>query len=342
MNEALVKLDNHLAWDGIRQPFHEVYYLKLNDTNGKWSLWLRYAFTIPAPDNPGGTASLWAIYTEKNGKKITLRKDYDMRTHDVVHADQFIQIDNSNLSLAGCAGSIVSEKNTIKWELAFEDPVVSLRLYPYKILYDSSFPPSKVVSPRLLGFVTGTLYVENKNVGHKKINLFRNRIHQGHIYGSGLANQWAWANCIDFAEDTEAYFEAITAVMPWRGKVIRPLHLFCVGMEGEQFIANSLLKMVWQNLSDYDFQTWHCEFKKSGYHFDCTIRRDLETIVGVTYKGPNAETRHCYNSMLADIEIKVHKRKRGTWQDYKLLTSKGKCAFETVSPGVNPAVPILL
>jgi hypothetical protein len=337
MNEALVKIDNNLVWDGIKQPFYEVYYLKINDADGQWGLWLRYSFTTPALGSPNGIASLWAIYTEKGGEKIVIRQDYDMGKHDVVHADQFIQIDNSNLSLADCVGSINNDQDSIKWELIFEDPVVSSRLYPHAFLYESSFPPSKIVSPRLLGFVTGTIYVN-----HKKIKLFRNRVHQGHVFGTAFAPSWTWANCIDFREDTEAYFEGLSARVPLaRGKLTRPFSLFSVGMEGERFAANSLIKMAWLNKSDTDFTTWSAAFEKSGYRFECLIHRRPEDVLGLTYDGPNAEKLFCYASLLSDIEIKVFKRRRGSWQDYKLLTARGKCAFETVDTQSRPEIPLL-
>lgn len=338
MNEALVKLDNNLAWDGIKQPFYEVYYLKINDAAGKWGLWLRYSFTTPAPGSSNGIASLWAIYTEKGGEKIAIKQDYDMGTHDVVHADQFIQIDQSNLSLADCTGGVKSAKDVIKWELTFEDPVVSSRLYPHALFYETSFPPSKMVSPRLLGFVTGTIYVN-----HKKIKLFRDRVHQGHVFGTAFAPSWTWANCVDFREDTEAYFEGLSANVPLgRGKLTRPLSLFAVGMAGERFAANSLIKMAWQNKSDADFTTWNATFEKSGYRFECLIRRRPEDMLGLTYDGPNAEKLFCYASLISDIEIKVLKRRRGAWQDYKLLTAYGKCAFETVDAQSQSDVAIML
>lgn len=336
MTKSLVKLDNNLAWDGNRRPFYEVYYLKINDSNGKWSLWLRYTFAVPAPNYPSGAASLWAVYMDESGTKVALKQDYDMAVYDVVHADEFIRIGDASLSLAGASGGIVTGKATVKWELNFEDPVESLRMYPSPLFYETPFPSTKFVTPRLTGFVTGSVFVN-----HKKISLLRERVHQGHVFGTAYARDWAWANCIDFREDSSAYFEALSGRLAvGKGKVARPCRLFCVGMDGRRFLANSLVKILWQNRSHYDFDSWHCEFEKSGYRFECSVRRDLGRTVGLVYAGPAEELRHAYATMMADAEIKVYKRRRGVWQDYKLLTAPGKCAFETVSPERHVQVPL--
>lgn len=337
MTKSLVKLDNNLVWDGNRRPFYESYYLKINDSNAKWSLWLRYTFAVPVPGHAAGLASLWAVYMDEGGSKVALKQDYDMAVYDVVHADEFIRIGDSSLSLAGASGGIVTGKDTVKWELDFEDPVQSLRLYPNPLFYETPFPAAKFMTPRLSGFVTGTIFVN-----HKKITLKRERVHQGHVFGTTPARHWAWANCIDFREDSSAYFEALSGRLAvGRKKILRPCHLFCVGMDGKRFLANSIIKMLWQNRSHYDFDGWHCEFEKSGYRFECSVRRDPARTAGLLYAGPAEEIRHAYVTMMADAEIKVYKRRRGVWQDYKLLTSPSKCAFETVSPERHPGVAIV-
>ena len=340
MNEALVKLDNHLAWDGRGQPFYELYPLQVNDTNGEWALWLSYGFTLPSLDHPGGLAVLTANYLEKGAEKICLRHEVDLITNDVVHADQFIQIGDANLSLADANGEITSPvkksgtltgKNTIKWELTFEDPVMSSRLYPHRILYKSGYPAMKFLTPRLFGFVTGTVFVN-----HKKIKLFRDRVMQGHFYGSGQPTDLASASCCHFREDTTAYFEGLS--MDWPiGKFKKLVSFFTIHLEGEDYSANSLLKALWQNKSEHDFDSWKASFESKGFRFDVTIRRDPNLTIPLKNVTPQA-TVHFYESPLADLDIKVFRRRRGIWQEDRLLTAKGMCSFLTASADKHPVV----
>lgn len=336
-SHSLVKLDNTLMWNGKTKPFYEVYYIKWGDAQGKWSLWLRYTLSTSAPNRPDGVASVWAIFVDKEGHKTALKNHYDLLSHDIMHADTFIQIDKSYLSIAEAVGEIKTDKKFIQWNIQFEDPILSRRLYPYAWMYRAPFPKTKFVEPRFWGFASGTIIINEK-----KITVQRQRIHQAHLYGTELSPSWTWAHCIDFQEDSEAYFEGLAASLKIGSRQTRPLHLFLIGFEGKEFAANSFFDVFWQNRSTLGFESWQVEFKKHGYKFDVTITREPRLISGLRYDGPRGEIRYCYNSMMADIVIQAQRRKNGPWYHYKTLTSQKKCAFETVSEEIHDGVELIL
>lgn len=326
MNRPLVKSDNKLVWDGLRQPFHESYTVKINDSNGKWALTLRYVLATPSPGYVSGMASLWAVYEERGADPVALRRDFDMSVYDVVHADEFIRVGDAWLSLANCHGGIATPAGMIKWELAFEDPVASLRHYPHTLFYRSPFPATKFCSPRLSGFVTGSLFIN-----HKKIHLLREKVHQNHSFGEMSPASSAWVNCISFREDSSAYVEGVSAVLPvGRGQIFRPCHLFCVGMDGRRFVANSPVKALWRNRSRHDFRNWEFEFEKSGFRFETSVRREGLPISEFVIPGTDGKPRFSLFTAFATTEIRISRRRRGAWLDYKQMTSD-RCAFETVT-----------
>lgn len=333
MNDALVKIDNTLAWDGLRQPFVEVYYLILNDTNGKWALKLSYEFHLPSERFEGGMATLRAIYSSVDGEQIVLSQDFDMGVHDVIHADKFIQIENSTLSLADCYGGVQNGKQSIKWEIGFEDPVLSSRFYPYQFFYEDNMPPDmKFVLPRQFGFATGSLYIN-----HKKVELFRSRVHQGHYYGPRLQPGWAFLSCLSFKEDSESFLHALSSTHQFGKRWIRPFHLFSLMMEGEMFTVNSLAKAFVLNRSYHDDKIWNFHFQKRGFRFEGCLWRDSSHIVKTECLGPEDEIYDVQTSQLANLDIKVFKRKRGSWYDYKRLTSQNRATFETFQKAVIPS-----
>jgi hypothetical protein len=136
-------------------------------------------------------------------------------------------------------------------------------------------------------------------VNDTKIRLNRVRVHQAHLYGSALANDWSWGSCNEFSEDSEAYFEALTARTQVGDRLTPPLTLICVGFEGKRFQSNSLRRMIWKNISQPTFDAWELSFIKSGFKFEIQIKRDPRLIAGVQYHGPNGEIRFCYNIFIS-------------------------------------------
>lgn len=330
MLDSLVKIDNTLVWDGHSHPFYEAYYLIISHPKNPWALWLRYTLTHAAPhkyetkNENENVACLCAIYMEKSGRQVALKNTYELSKHDIVHTDQFIAIGGSCLSLAEATGSVQNGKDCIKWELSFEDPVQSLRIYPGGLFYHLGQPSTKFVQPRLVSAARGTFYVN-----HEKKELRPGRVHQGHLWGRTLSKRWAWANCLHFKEDSEAWFQALS-IETGVGPVSRSLNFFCLSMEGKKFNANSALKML-LNKSDYDDFHWHLRFTKSHFRFDCHIEREARLTAGIALSGPGGEKRYSYLSPFARMEIKVYKNIRGRWQYYKTLSAENGATFETVA-----------
>lgn len=329
MLESLVKIDNTLVWHSGMRPFYEVYYFKITDPNSTWSFWARYTLCTASKEHPSGVASVWAIFTDISGTQIAARQDFDLLTLDIHHSDRFIQIGDSFLSLAETSGQIESTTGNFKWELMFEDPVHSLRLLP-ALFYHLPLPKTKFVEPRLLGHASGTIFVNDR-----KISLDRAKIHQAHIYGSAYANDWAWANCIDFSNDPSAALEILSARVPLGKKISPALTLACVRFNDTTYRATSPLHLF-TNKSRHDFTSWDLHFRSGFRRFHVEITRSPDLIAAVTYHGPNNETRYCYNTNLADVTINIeHFGLRG-WQHEATLKATKKCAFETVRSELIP------
>lgn len=324
MPEPLVKTDNDLVWDGVKKPFFELYHVHLSDTNGRWALFLEFAINNPDESGRPGMSSVSACFADQNGEHLALRRDYDLSTHDIVHADEFIHIDNTSLSLADCAGGIQEGKRLVKWELAFEDPVLSFR--PYSSLWFNRLPfmPTKILLPRLVGFVSGNIFVD-----HRKFALQRARMSQLHVYGTSFAKAWSRASCLNFQEDSEAFFEAQSCQVRFRDHLIRPLSLFYLGMEGRIFRADSLWHMACLNKSEVRKNLWQAVFQKDGYRFDCRITRATEAIRREFF-GPSGEACESVDGLMADVEIHVSRKQHGLWRDYKMLTGARQGVFQTV------------
>jgi hypothetical protein len=166
----------------------------------------------------------------------------------------------------------------------------------------------------MLGFVSGNIYINGF-----KLELRRFRIHQGHVFGPKPLKNTSWANCIDFDEDSEAFFEMLST----KSDLCKfPLHLILIGMDGQIFHTQTIKNMLWGCRSHRNDHSWEFGFSQSGYKFDGIITRDPELT--------NRLSPSHYHSTMAHASIKVHKKDKGRWKYYKSLTATGKCCFNSV------------
>jgi len=318
MSELLVKIDNDFVWDGIQRPFFENYFLKICDPFSCWSLCLYFFIDCPSDGVHPGISRVLASYVTTQGEKILVQNDYDLHLYDIVHTDPFLKIHENILTLADCMGCVEHEKNRIKWDFRFEDPVLSSRPISKTL---QKFSKIKFFLPRLLSFVSGDFYVN-----HKKHSLNRVRVTQGHMVGPRIPSPFSLAHCVDFPDDPLAYFEALCWPTP-----LKEAHFFCVGMEGQAFRADSLSQVFWRNRSVRKSDHWQLQFFSRGFRFDCQVTQEPQLKFHFPFLG-GVKPLQCQSTMMADIEIQVLKRHRGRWQEYKQLKSSKKCTWEEVSP----------
>lgn len=326
---------NRLQWTGREKPFHEIYFLKLSDPNRGFSLWVRYTVTIPVGLKKPPSATLWGFFHQLGKAPIALKKTVLLSEKDIFHHNHFIELEGGYLSLDTSEGFLKEGAHTLSWKLNFEDPDVSTCLYPYGWMYSGKFPKTKFVSPRVSTFVTGSIEVD-----HQKIDLVHHKAHQAHLWGTEYAESWAWVHCNQFTEDDSAWFEGLTAQVKVGGFKLRPLSLFRLCTEGTQYSANGLISIL-RNKSHSDLTHWNFEFMTQKTKFEGVVLRDIPSIVGVEYEGPQGEKRYCHNTNLAHLELKIL-GKRQRWYVKKVLTSPGQASFETVGTDLDPRVSLVL
>jgi hypothetical protein len=324
--------DNFLRWDGRKAGFYEVYYLKVNDPASRIGFWLRYTLTAPQAGQP--RAEVWGVMFDPERPHPVGFKD----THPVwklgLHGDRFrFPIGESVLTHDSAIGFVGPSETGMQWSLTWEPNETSVRYYGYEWLYHIGWPKTKVLTPNTSIRMTGTIVV-----GDQRFELHGAPAQQGHIWGVRHAERWAWGHCCAFAEDPDAVFEGLTA-SPDGG---RELSTFFVCFEGRDFAFNKALDFLFTE-SHYTVDAWTFRLQKDGYRFDGRLSMPRERIIGVTYRSVDESQRICNNTMIADCTIEVSRSTDGrTWLPYKVLTSQGMAAMETVAREPHPQVPVRL
>ncbi|MBI2338981.1 MAG: hypothetical protein HYU99_01240 [Deltaproteobacteria bacterium] len=342
MSLNTVSNGNRLRWDGKRNPFYEVYYLKIVDPDKGWSFWGRYTLCVPKKEREKATASVWGIFCRPSTSlragptTVALKQTYPLNRIDPFHSERFLQIQEDFLSLDSAVGRLGDSDHEIAWNLQFEDPTLSAGLYPYGFLYRGSFPKTKFLEPRLSTHVTGTLTIDKE-----VLRLFHHPAHQAHLWGTAYARRWVWGNCNQFEEDPTAVFEGLVAQIKLGPIPSPPLALFYFIVEGREYRANSIIRWI-KNDSCHDLAVWQFEAISGETKFEGVVRRDVGSLTGVEYLGPNGERRFCHNTMMGDMELKISRKENKEWVFKKTLTARKTVAFETVEPKPDPRVKFVL
>ena len=331
-----VQEGNFLRWNGRCSPFYEIYYLRLLDPEKNWSFWVRYTLLSPKGEGLPPSASLWAIFHEQKKPPIALKLTIPLHELDIFHADRFIQIRDSYLSLAQAVGELSDSDHQISWNLDFDDPTISLALYPYRALYSLPFPKTKFLEPRFLTHVTGSVTIDRR-----QIQVNQARAHQAHLWGTAYARNWAWGFCDGFLEDPETRFEGLIARISLGLFSSPPLRLFYFFWRGKEFYINNLLH--WRSVyGSENLLEWVFEARSGDTKFSGRLWRSAEDCVGLEYMGPSGEKRFCHNTMAADMELSVFERRGKEWIFVEKLTAPKGAAFETVATEPDRRVTFIL
>lgn len=326
---------NLLQWDGKKNPFYEIYYLKCVDSEKRFSFWARYTLLIPQKKDDPATASLWGIIIKKDNLPLGFKKTFLLSETDIFHGDHFIQLGDAYLAMDSCRGALENLGHRLSWYFSFEDPTLSTALYP-SLFYRLPFPKTKFVEPRLKTFVSGMIEMDAETYAFTHM-----AAHQGHLWGSQYAKRWTWGNCTGFLEDPDCVFEGLVAQTAMGPFVTPPVGFFSFYWQGQFYRAVRVMGS-WSKENTTDLLTWTFEIHSGPMKFAGILKRSTDQIAGVLYQGPNGEKRYCHNSMMANMKLKIFEKESGKEKLVRHLTAPSMAAFETVEEKPDPRVKFIV
>ena len=313
MDSALVKVDNVLAWDGLKRPFQETYQICLTDTASDWVLLLSFSTMAPADRTQPFEAKVRGVFWPRGGERQVFEVSYPLDKYEIVHASHFFQMGSSYLSLAECFGAL----DGLKWELTFEDPVVGFRPWP-SLWGNRSFHKTQASYPRLLNFVSGCFFV-----GHQKFEVKHHPIFQSHSWGQTVP--WELTEIVgqSFEEDSKAYFLGVWPRVRWGTRISPLMPGMVLGVSEGDVISRF-------PLSAFNTRLEQGEQSVRFYHKSFGRRIEGEIWLGETasdeitltdsYGQPYTDSCHLFS----DLTIKIFEGSQSGWREVKRLTSSGK------------------
>ena len=327
--------DNLLVWDGRRQGFYEVYYLKWNDAASRTAGWVRYTLTSPATKELKPYCELWGIFFDAEKPRRNFAVKHRFPIFDLSwKRDSFqIGISEAELTMDHARGTIRDGKsqNSFSWDLGICSKSETYRYFPSERFYTGGFPKTKGLSPHMNARFNGTVTANGRI-----IDLADAPGQQTHLWGTQHAQRWVWGHCNTFTEDPDAVWEGLDSQVKLGPFTSPHFKLFYLRTGGRTHLFNA--PALWfRNRSRWDLGRWEFAFANSDICAEGIINCEYDQMVAVTYTDPDGQRLWCNNSKVASISLKLS---NAQGDPIGTLSSPEGCAAEFVDRKIFQEVPV--
>jgi hypothetical protein len=271
----------------------ESHFLKAVSPDAERALWIKQTLLRPKRVADVGIAEVWAIAFERGRGPVAGAKDVhpleDVRYEDAPFS---YRIGGASLTDAGASGTAESSGHRLEWRLELERVEPAFRPFPRARMYRGRFPKQKTLTPVPSAIARGEARVDGE-----RWSLDGFRAMQGHNWGLGHSERYAWVHCNGF-EEPETWVELMTARVRTGGILLPWLSVGGISIRGERHRfdgAGALLSRA-VSVGNTHYRT---TLDSGRVRLDVDVETEPEAMAGLHYENPDGSMTHCLNSKLA-------------------------------------------
>lgn len=293
-------------WNAIRyhaeQPRGHVesYFVKANDSQGRRALWLKATIIASTTRPARAMAEAWAVVFDRQGEHVAVKESIPFARASFSSEALGIEIaDFLRFDADGSRGSIERGPHRIDWELSWKRHGEALVHFPSAKMYTAAFPKSKLVSPYPDLTLEGTITVDGQ-----VLDVQGWRGMQGHNWGRGHADVYAWGHCNRWDQDVDTVVEAVSARVRV-GPVLTPLvTIVCVHHDGKQYCLSRPGHLM-RNRGEVHPRRWFFGAKDPAIRVEGDFSAQTDDFVGLYYPNPDGDMTYCLNTKLAHGRVRI-------------------------------------
>ncbi|HUH04637.1 MAG TPA: tocopherol cyclase family protein [Kofleriaceae bacterium] len=332
----MAEADNIRRWDGQQRGHYEVWYLTLNHAASGTGYWIRYTLESPRDGVGEPYAQLWfACFDPRHpSRTFAINRKFPI-AEMTAGSDPFaVSIAGSSLRNDGAQGALEGAGHRARWDLRWIPSPSTHRHLPGVMYRRGGLGDTTVLSPNLDVAISGTIEVDGE-----RYELGGDPGGQTHLWGRKHAHEWAWGHCNAFQDHPGSALEALTVRLKRRGRVLPPLTVFCLYLDGREY-----------RFADYrDVPFTRGMFETGRYQFRAASARiriegeytcNPDDMVVATYHDPDGEAAYCANTEIGDLRVTVFERPHplGRWRETAHLVAPGTGHFEVGGRQRDPRV----
>jgi hypothetical protein len=292
---------NAIRYDSEHPRGHvESYFVKANDAEGRRALWLKATIIAPGTRPAHAMAEAWAVVFDRNGAHVAVKEALPLGATSfskdgfAVQVGEFLRFDSQ-----GTRGAIKRDDHEIAWDLAWTPKGDALVHFPIAAMYTGAFPKSKLVSPFPDLTIQGSLSVDGQ-----KLDVTAWKGMQGHNWGRGHADLYAWGHCNCWDQDVDTVVEAVSARVRV-GPVLTPLlTMVCVRHEGREFRLTRPRDLM-RNRGEVHPRRWFFGAKDRHVSIEGDFSAQTDDFVGLYYPNPDGSMTYCLNTKIAHGRVRI-------------------------------------
>ncbi len=297
-------MGKHANWNGVRfdvlsnRGHAESYFLKANSPDGERALWLK-ATILAAQGRPAhAIAEIWAVLFSRDGHHVVVKQSmpygqasFSPSQLEVTAGTQF------DLNDTATRGDITFADRRLGWELRLSGESAPIVMLPMARMYTEPFPKTKLVSPKPDLRFDGFILLDGK-----RIDVRGWRGMQGHNWGTGHADTYAWGHCNQWDGDEHTVVEAVSARVRVGSLKTPLLTLVHVRHDGRHYAMTGLIDLA-RNRGEIHPRRWFFGARAHGVTVEGDFSAQTSDMVGLHYANPNGSMSYCLNSKLANARL---------------------------------------
>jgi hypothetical protein len=321
--------------------FHEVWYVVASEPRAGFGIWLRFAVDLVRDGTPA--FSLWGSWFERDHPELSFALKNTLHSAAIGRRSsgaspegtegRSIEVPRfgaASLTAEGCSGEVEGGGHSLRWRLSFGQGPPGEEVIPGWLALVAKLRGSGLLLAHPATTVTGAVEVDGRMIDFQRV-----AAGQAHLWGRTHYPAWAWARCNAFAENPEASIDLLDVEGPAGVRV----PIFTLRFRGE---THRFADLPWiaQCSSAPASPSWHFSAKDARVAIDGVVRARPEQMVQVQYLDADGKVRHCCNTEIASMEVRVRARAfpGSPWRPEATFTSKYGACLEFCGRAADPRV----
>jgi len=284
----------------------ESFFVKATSPAAERALWLKATVFRPTGARSKPVAEAWAIaFDHRNGQRRSLACKHQLPWTATQFAHERLGVawnraDGQHLSLSddGSSGLIRTRGRSIAWQLSLRGAARPFVTLPFARLYRGRFPSSKTVTPYPDLRIDGEVIVDDERWEVRSWHGM-----QGHNWGRGHAEQYAWCHCNQWESSAPLVLEAVSARVRVGPMLLPMLTLAAVRHEGLDYLFNRL-DTSFRTKATIDDLRYSFRAETGDAIIDGVASAPAKDFVGLYYANPNGVMTYCLNSKLTQLDLR--------------------------------------